>query len=98
MNFKTVQLLVLMLMIVGLFVLILKYETANALQPEAQIPGVCEKWSWPKVREREICELAQQVPCLTLWGMWLMSTSETKDVQKIIAEKYVKRGCLYGAY
>ena len=98
MNLKTVQLLVLMLMIVGLFVLILKYESANALQPEAKIPGYCEKYGWPLEREREVCELAQQVPCLTLWGMWLMSDNESKKVKEIIAKKYVTRGCLYGAY
>ena len=97
MNFKTVQLLVLMLMIVGLFILILKYETANALQPEAQIPGPCEQYNLID-REYEVCRMVQGAPCLALWGMWLMSSGETKAVQKIIAEKYVKRGCLYGAY
>ena len=97
MNLKTVQLLVLMLMIVGLFVLILKYESANALQPEAKIPGVCDKYNIID-REYEVCRMVQGAPCLVLWGMWLMTSGETKDVQKIIAEKYVKRGCLYGAY
>ena len=97
MNFKTVQLLVLMLMIVGLFILILKYETANALQPEAQIPGVCEQYNLID-REYEVCRMVQGAPCLALWGMWLMSSGESKAVQKIIAQKYVKRGCLYGAY
>ena len=84
-------------MIVGLFVLIVKYETANALQPEAQIPGPCEQYNLID-REYEVCRMVQGAPCLALWGMWLMSSGETKAVQKIIAEKYVKRGCLYGAY
>ena len=83
-----------------LVVVLFKYHISDAygLQPEAHIPGYCEKYGWPKEREREVCEMAEQVPCLTLWGMWLMADNESKAVKQIIAKKYVKRGCLYGAY
>ena len=97
MNLKALQIFVLFLMVIALFVLILKYEVAHALQPEAQIPGVCEVYPFPS-REREVCHMVQGAPCMALWGMFLMSTNEPKDIQKIIAEKYVKRGCLYGAH
>ena len=98
MNLKTIQLLVLSLLLVGLFALILKYHVAEAsLQPEAKIPVPCEQYNLID-REYEVCRMVQGAPCLALWGMWLMSSGETKAVQKIIAEKYIKRGCLYGAY
>ena len=97
MNLKGLQIFVLFLMVIALFVLILKYEVAEALQPEAQIPGVCEVYPFPS-REREVCHMVQGAPCMALWGMFLMSTNESKDIQQIIAKKYVTRGCLYGAY
>ena len=97
MNLKTLQLLFIALMMLLIFALVLKYEVAEALIPEADIPGVCEKYHWP-TREREVCDMADGAPCLTLWGMWLMADNEKKRVQKVIAEKYVKRGCLYGAF
>ena len=97
MNLKALQVLVLFLMVIALFVLFLKYEVAEALQPEANIPVPCEQYNLID-REYEVCKMVQGAPCLALWGMFLMASDESKDVQKIIAEKYVKRGCLYGAY
>ena len=97
MNYEKFKWVVLGLLLIWLIVVVSTAETANALQPEADIPGVCEKYNIID-REYEVCRIVQGAPCLALWGMWLMASGETKDVQKIIAEKYVKRGCLYGAY
>ena len=98
MNLKNFQLLILSLLLVGLFALILKYHVAEAsLQPEADIPVPCEQYNLID-REYEVCKIVQGAPCLALWGMFLMASNESKDVQKIIAQKYVNRGCLYGAY
>ena len=83
-----------------LVVVLFKYHISDAhgLLPEAHIPGYCEKYGWPQIREREVCEMTERVSCRALYGMWLMAENESKVVKKIIADKYLKRGCLYGAY
>ena len=85
------------MLLIWLAAVVLMAKSANALQPPALIPGPCERYNIID-REYEVCRIVQGAPCLALWGMWLMASGETKDVQKIIAEKYIKRGCLYGAY
>ena len=86
MNLKSLQLLFIALMLILIFVFILKYEVAEALMPEANIPVACERYHWP-TREREVCDMAQGAPCLTLWGMWLMAGNEKKPVQNVYRRK-----------
>ena len=97
MNYEKFKWVVLIMLLIWLAAVVSMAESANALQPEADIPEPCERYNIID-REYEVCRIVQGAPCLALWGMWLMASGETKDVQKIIAEKYIKRGCLYGAY
>ena len=94
MNFKTIQLLFLCLMIVGLFVVLLMYHVAEA-QDWDRVSHPCDKYT--DVQDRKTCLMAHSAPCCGLFGMFAMVYDvDTGDARRIILEQMIVKRCIRG--